>query len=102
MSVESDFVAAARQHRVCRITDASGSSREVEPYMVYISPKGKRLFHCFQLRGFSESGKPIGWKNPEVASFLRAEQLAGTFSIRPEYNPGNTKMFPEIIFSLPK
>lgn len=98
--VEESFIAAANGRVLCELYDRSGHSRTVEPYMVYESTRGKRLFHCFQIDGYSKSGKQVGWKNPEVKSFVRATVTERHFRPRPEYNPGNATMFPVIYFSI--
>lgn len=102
MSVESTFVSASKGQYLCQLTDNDGNNRIIEPYMVYISSRGKRLFHFYQTGGYSESKQHSGWKNPEVDSFSRVKQLDERFSVRSEYNPANTKMFPEIIYALKK
>lgn len=100
--IESRFVAAAKAGVLCELTDGQGRFRIVEPYMVYESSRGKRLFHCYQIDGYSESGKPAGWKNPEVFSFSAARVTQTSFRQRPEYNPANERMFPVIYFALKK
>jgi len=101
MSVETTFIQAAEGLHLCELTDRSGHTRMIEPYMVYSSATGKRLFHCYQLHGYSKSGDPTGWKNPQVASFTRATKQDETFTPRPEYNPFNHDMFPVVHFSIP-
>jgi hypothetical protein len=101
MSAESTFIEAGRNYNLCTLTDLEGNTRTVEPYMVYTSAREKKLFHCYQVAGFSESGQATGWKNPEIAAFLSAEALADTFAPRDEYNPFNYKMFPVVHFSIP-
>ncbi len=98
--VEDDFIAAAKAGVLCELVDQGGHRRTVEPYMVYRSSLGKRLFHCFQVDGYSDSGRPLGWKNPEVRSFVSATATGVQFRQRSEYNPSNSRMFPEIYFSL--
>jgi hypothetical protein len=101
MTLEQTVVQAAKGLRVCELTDLGGNTRIVEPCMVYTSTKGKRLFHCYQLSGFSERGQSQGWKNPEVESFTAVEVLQDNFKPRPEYNPFNLKMFPVVHFAIP-
>ena len=96
--VEESFTAAANGRVLCELVDRSGRKRTVEPYMVYKSTKGRRLFHCFQIDGYSQSGHQVGWKNPEVNIFMSATVTETPFRLRPEYNPGNVKMFPVIYF----
>ncbi len=101
MNVEPIFIQAAKGMRVCELIDRSGNKRLVEPYMVYSSATGKRLFHCYQIQGHSKSGNPTGWKNPEVNSFTQAIIHDRTFTSRREYNPFNYEMFSIVYFSIP-
>ncbi|MDV2495720.1 MAG: hypothetical protein RX316_05850 [bacterium] len=100
MSVEDVFIKAAKGLNLCELIDVNGNGRLVEPYMVYTSNRGKRLFHCYQLSGYSKSGEPQGWKNPEERSFASANVREETFTQRREYNPFNMKMFPTVHFSI--
>lgn len=86
---------------LCELEDQTGNKRLVQPYMVYTSATGKRLFHCYQLEGYSESGEPTGWKNPQVDSFIKAKIRDEIFVQRREYNPFNYDMFPFVHFSIP-
>jgi hypothetical protein len=101
MTLEERVVQAARGFALCELTDSEGNIRTIEPYMVYTSTKGKRLFHCYQLSGFSERGQTQGWKNPEVESFVEVQVLQDKFEPRPEYNPFNLKMFPVVHSAIP-
>lgn len=101
MSVESVFIAAGKARRLVWLTEPSGRYRIVEPYMVFRSSTGKRLFHLFQVGGYSSGGILRGWKNPEVAVFDSAEMLEESWTPRPDYNPFNREMFPEVIFAVP-
>jgi hypothetical protein len=100
--VEAHFITAAKAGVLCELVDRGGHQRTVEPYMVYRSSRGKRLFHCFQVAGYSKSRRSVYWKNPEVSSFVSATATDTQFRQRPQYNPANTKMFTVIYFSLPK
>ena len=101
MNIESTFVQAAKNLNLCDLIDHRGNKRIVEPYMVYSSATNKRLFHCYQLQGYSKSGQPVGWKNPQVNSFAQAILRDETFTPRKEYNPFNYEMFPVVYFSIP-
>ena len=100
MSIESTFIQAAKSLNLCELIDHSENRRLVEPYMVYTSATGKRLFHCYQLQGYSKSGQPTGWKNPQVNSFAQAIIRDEAFTPRREYNPFNYEMFPVVYFSI--
>ena len=101
MNIEKTFIQAANTLNICELIDHSGNRRVVEPYIVYSSATGKRLFHCYQLQGYSKSSKPIDWKNPQVNSFMQAKLRDETFIPRKEYNPFNYEMFPVVYFSIP-
>jgi hypothetical protein len=100
--IENIFVEAAKRRFTCELVDAVGNHRIVEPYMIYDSPKGNRLFHCYQVAGFSEGGQPIGWKSPLISSFISASIKGDVFLPRPDYNPNNQKMFGTIWFAIDK
>jgi hypothetical protein len=102
MSVEQIFIKAGGQLTLCELIDQKGNKRLVEPYMVYTSSREKRLFHCYQVEGYSESNQSSGWKNPEIKSFHQARiQQDKKFIPRKEYNPFNETMFPIVHFSIP-
>ncbi len=101
MLVEEAFVAAGRARRLLWLTEPSGRYRIAQPYMVYRSSTGKRLFHLFQVGGYSAGGILRGWKNPEVEVFDSAQILDETWTPRDDYNPFNLEMFPEVIFAVP-
>lgn len=99
--VEAVFVAAGKALSLVWLTEPSGRYRIVEPYMLYHSSTGKRLFHCYQIGGYSAGGMLRGWKNPEVASFDSAQVVDQRFTPRAEYNPFNEEMFPDVVFAVP-
>jgi hypothetical protein len=101
MNVELTFIQAAKTLNLCEFIDYSENRRLVEPYMVYSSSTGKRLFHCYQLQGYSKSGKNTGWKNPQINSFNQVIIRDERFTPRREYNPFNHKLFPVVHFSIP-
>jgi hypothetical protein len=100
-AVEATFVRAARRRRLVWLTEPSGRYRIVEPYMIYHSPTGRRLFHFYQVGGYSAGGRLRGWRNPDVRAFDSAQMLAETFAPRPEYNPFNREMFPVVVYAAP-
>ncbi len=101
MSVEAAFIAAGEALRLLWLTEPSGRYRIVEPYMVFRSSTGKRLFHLHQVGGYSEGAVLRGWKNPEVTVFDSAQILDEYWEPRREYNPFNRVMFPEVNFAVP-
>ena len=101
MNVEAFFIQAAKDLKLCELVSKGGGTHLVEPYMIYLSATGQRLFHYYQIRGHSKSGQPTGWKNPKVDSFARATIRDETFSPRRGYNPFNYEIFPTVYFSIP-
>jgi len=99
--VENVFIAAGKVLSLVWLTEPSGRYRIVEPYMVFCSSTGKRLFHLFQIGGYSAGGILRGWKNPEVSAFESAQIVDQQFTPREEYNPFNEEMFPDVIFAVP-
>ena len=51
--VEATYIEAAKRRNLCELTDAAGNIRLVEPYMLYTSRRGRRLFHCYQLKVYT-------------------------------------------------
>lgn len=72
-AVEAVFIAAGKTLSLAWLIEPSGRYRIVQPYMVYHSTTGKRLFHFFQIGGFSAGGILRGWKNPETTVFDGAQ-----------------------------
>lgn len=101
MNVELNFIKAAESRKLCELIDQNGNKRLVEPYMVYSSATGKRLFHCYQIYGHSESNHPSRWKNIQVDEFIQATIQDKAFIARKEYNPFNYEIFPKVYFSIP-
>lgn len=101
MSVEAAFITAANARRLVWLTEPSGRYRVVEPYMVYRSPTGRRLFHFHQVGGYSSGSIIRGWRNPDVTAFDSAQILDESFTPRTDYNPFNEEMFPHVIFAVP-
>jgi hypothetical protein len=99
--VEAVFIAAGEARSLVWLTEPSGRYRIVEPYMVFCSSTGKRLFHLYQVGGYSAGGVLRGWKNPEVSAFDEAQPVEQRFMPRPEYNPFNEEIFPRVVFAVP-
>ena len=101
MTVEATFIRAARARKLVWLTEPGGRYRIAEPYMVFRSSTGKRLFHFYQVGGYSAGGILREWKNPETHVFDSAQVLEDRFTPRADYNPFNEQMFPEVIFAVP-
>lgn len=99
--VEAVFVAGARTQSLVWLTEPSGRYRIVEPYMLFRSGTGRRLFHLYQIGGYSSGGVLRGWKNPETDAFESAQLVDQRFAPREDYNPFNAEMFPEVFFAVP-
>lgn len=101
MTVEETFIEAAQRRRLCELTDAAGTIRLVEPYMVFTSSRGRRLFHCYQLTIYTRPGRQRGWRNPAVQSIVSAAIVEQPFTPRASYNPFNERLFPTVHFAIP-
>lgn len=101
MNVETVFIQAGRAGKLVWLTEPNGRYRVVEPYMVFRSSTGKRLFHMYQVGGFSAGGILREWKNPETEVFDTAQVVEQRFAPRADYNPFNEAMFPEVVWALP-
>lgn len=98
---EENYIRAAAALSICELTDNSGNTRIIEPYMVFTTSKQTRSFHCYQLSGYSESTRTEGWKNIPVDTIASAQVTDDGFVQRAEYNPFNEKLFPQVHFSIP-
>jgi len=101
MSIEKDLIKAAKSRHKCWIIDKENNKRFIEPYMIFTSSKGNRLFHCFQIKGYSSRKKETEWKCPKLADYSIIRETDEKFEIRKDYNPFNMDMFPIVHFSLP-
>jgi hypothetical protein len=100
VDTEDTFVRAAREGRLVRLTEEDGQQRTVQPLILYVSSKGKRLFHAFQVSGYSSGGQN-GWKNMETERFTSAEVLDEAFVPPANYNPWNTPQFEHVVYAAP-
>ena len=99
--VEAVFVAAGKALSLVWLTEPGGRYRIMEPYVLFVSATGKRLFQCYQVGGYSAGGVLRGWKNLEVEAFDGAQIVDQRFTPRADYNPFNEQMFPEVVFAVP-
>jgi hypothetical protein len=99
--VEHTFIAAARAGKVVRLVEDGDRARLAEPHMVYRGSNGKPMLHIYQVGGYSSQGEGHGWRNVPLARFTAAEIVERPFRARPDYNPGNTHLFPHVIFAIP-
>ncbi|HLJ46360.1 MAG TPA: hypothetical protein VKU01_10150 [Bryobacteraceae bacterium] len=100
MSVQSVFMKSGNLKRVCELTLTDGSTVTVEPYAIFISPRGRQQFLWFQL----SSSKPEdrgGWKSPETGTVKAAKMMDPSFTIRTDYQPFDKGLYPFVNFSIP-
>ena len=88
---------AIQERKILRF-DYKGLERVVEPYAFGKDNKGNYKLRAYQIDGFSESGKPVGWKLFNVENISNIKILDENFEeIREEYNPYGDKHIPNII-----
>ncbi|MBD3213245.1 MAG: hypothetical protein GF311_11615 [Candidatus Lokiarchaeota archaeon] len=74
-----------------------GGERVVEPFCYGRNRKGTELLRAYQIRGFSKSGRPVGWKLFDVQKISSLQVVDKLFDgSRPQYNPNDSAM--EIIY----
>src|SRR5688572_5381603 len=93
MSIEARIIAAARRRHLVELTDAAGTIRLVEPYMLFTSGRGNRLLHCYLLKVYGRPGRQRGWRNPRIDRIADVTEVPQVFTPRPSYNPFNASLF---------
>ena len=94
MSAEQDVCQAIQNRNVVVVSsrkDPAGSTRTVEPHIVYRSSAGRLLVDAYQTGGYSSRGGLPAWRPLSVSDISRVESLAETFQARRAegYNPSN-------------
>jgi hypothetical protein len=70
-----------------------GGRRLIEPFTFGRLLNGKKMLRAFQTEGYSESGKPFGWKLFEFDKIEDGSDSGGSFNgPRPGYNPNDSVM----------
>jgi predicted DNA-binding transcriptional regulator YafY len=83
---------AIRDRKVIRFS-YSGGFRNVEPFCHGISTVGNDVLRCWQIGGYSESGKPQGWKLFRMDAISNLTITDEAFEgRRPRYNPNDSAM----------
>lgn len=92
-----DTIASAIESRKILSFNYEGGQRFVEPYCYGRNHKGNELLRAYQIRGFSRSDTPTGWKlfRVDKISNLKADNTAFG-GLRPRYNPNDSAM--EIVY----
>lgn len=81
---------AINNHKLLRIKDLNNNQRVVEPYTLMQGRVGI-LLHCYQVEGYSSSGRVEGWKNIKLLDIQSSSSL-GEFLPRSEFNPNKLKV----------
>ena len=67
-----------------------GGIRYVEPYCHGVSRANNEVLRAYQIKGFSRSGQPSGWKLFEISKIINLQQTGDSFlSNRIGYNPND-------------
>lgn len=93
----TDLICEAIRQRKIISFYYEGGKRIVEPYTFGYDRKDKPKLRAYQIKGYSSSGKPEGWKLFEVDKVSDIHILNETFTVRPEYNWSGDKHIPDII-----
>lgn len=90
--MNSKICEAINSKRVIQF-DYNGGMWLVEPFCYGISSKGNEILRGYQTGGYSESGKPEGWKLFDLSKVSGLEITNISFEgIRPDYNPNDRAM----------
>jgi hypothetical protein len=92
--IESTFARAGRGLRLCLLSEGPGKGRIVEAHAIFTSRTGRRLFHCFQVGGYSGGGEIAGWKNIDRGHIVSARVLDAPFRPRSEYRTPRPRQEP--------
>lgn len=96
----NQLAAAIRSRQVLRIS-YGGGERIIEPHCCGYGSKNQGLLRCFQVSGFSQSGKPHDWKLMRVDEIDSCTPTGDTFEgERPGYNPLGDKAIPRVVAKL--
>lgn len=83
---------AIRDRKIIRFS-YSGGFRNVEPFCHGISTVGNDVLRGWQIGGYSESGKPQGWKLFRMDAISNLTITDEAFEgRRPRYNPNDSAM----------
>lgn len=96
---EAVFRQAALTHHKVLIQDKNGKIRLMEPYLIYKSQDGKKLFSFFQTEGYSSSDQLPGWRNLAAEQIAKLKILKEKFIPRSEYNPDSSR-YHQITFAI--
>jgi hypothetical protein len=96
MGMYDAISSAIKSRNLLRLT-YDGGERVVEPFCYGKNHKGTELLRAYQIRGFSKSGRPTGWKLFDVKKIRSLKTEKDVFNgSRPQYNPNDSAM--EIIY----
>ncbi|NJE47334.1 hypothetical protein E3E35_07965 [Thermococcus sp. GR7] len=90
--MEPVICSAIRSRRIIKFY-YKGGIRIVEPFCYGVSTAGNEVLRAYQIGGYSESGKPVGWKLFRISEIsgltVTDEHFEGN---RPGYNPRDKAM----------
>lgn len=70
-----------------------GGFRVVEPHCFGEGTKGTDLLRAYQVKGYSSSGNPFGWRLFDISEITALTVLEDTFDkARRDYNPNDSAM----------
>lgn len=98
MKTETIFKKAVIDMKVCALKDNKGHQRVIQPYGIFKSSHGIKLFCCYQLSGYSESGKIPNWRNIPVREVESIQIMSISFTTRNDYTPDNNIIYPHWLF----
>lgn len=86
------IICNAISNRKCMSVWYNGGTRIIEPHCYGQSTSGNDLLRCFQVSGFSNTGKSTDWKLMKTSELKHIVILEQCFQVRPKYNPFDQAM----------
>ncbi|HET8580233.1 MAG TPA: WYL domain-containing protein [Nitrospiraceae bacterium] len=97
MDLQQRVLLAIQERRLVTLDYDAKGERIVEPYALCESSLGELLVVGYQRSGYSESGRPSGWRTFQLKRLTGLSLGAEIFSRRADFNPGNNRRFKTVI-----
>lgn len=93
MLVHNEFIQAMQNLRLCILKDTNDNARVVQPYGVFLTQHHKPMYCCYQIAGYTGSGKIPNWRNFPIAEIKEVLIAERVFKKRSDFNPENKALY---------
>lgn len=94
MLIHEEFIQAMQNFFLCVLTDKNGNSRVVQPYGIFLTHHQKPMYCCYQVGGYTGSGRIPNWRNFPVSEIKEVVITEKAFKKRSDFNPDNNSVYP--------